>query len=261
MEELKRSSWNPMWTPPSRGGELLLRPGAGPGRLGVPKGAPFFCAPRAAPGTQSKSIVAENTIDGGGETSMPAIERAMFIIDAELRIELRNACAVSILARRDLVIEHRGTLCCRQEENDRRLRMALREITTAAQTAASSGNGLADRRSAVLRRGDEGGFAIAILHGLHEGRDRRVNRVLLTLLEPRAQPALDMEVLASAFRLTPAEARLAALIACGSTTAKCGRALGIQTSTLRSHLSAIYRKTGTHGKADLVRVVLSLCAI
>ena len=64
-----------------------------------------------------------------------------------------------------------------------------------------------------------------------------------------------------AYGLTCAEARLAAMIAEGQETKICSRALEVKTSTLRSHLSSIYRKTGANGKADLVRLVLSLCVV
>lgn len=54
---------------------------------------------------------------------------------------------------------------------------------------------------------------------------------------------------------------MAALVAAGRGTAHCERLLGVKTSTLRSHLGAIYRKTGANGKADLVRMVLLLSAM
>lgn len=113
-----------------------------------------------------------------------------------------------------------------------------------------------------LRRRDGGGAA-ATLHLLHDSAegDRRRASMLVTVFEPGEAPGVDQELIAMAYSLTSAEARLAAMLASGKSTAECVRALGVKTSTLRSHLSAIYRKTGAGGQADLVRLVLSLCVV
>ena len=60
--------------------------------------------------------------------------------------------------------------------------------------------------------------------------------------------------LASAFNLTPGEARLAELIADGLGMQESAEALGITRNTARTHMKRIYAKAGMHSQADLIRL-------
>ncbi len=56
--------------------------------------------------------------------------------------------------------------------------------------------------------------------------------------------------------LTPREKAVAMLIAEGKTTAEIIRIMAIKDSTLRSYVKSIYRKTGTHSRTELIRVIM-----
>ena len=58
------------------------------------------------------------------------------------------------------------------------------------------------------------------------------------------------------FGLTAAEARLAAEILKGDGRAAAASRHGISAATVRTHLSSIFEKTGTHRQAELVRLLL-----
>lgn len=62
------------------------------------------------------------------------------------------------------------------------------------------------------------------------------------------------EVLVKLYGLTPAETRLAALLAQGHGLDTAGDALGIAVTTVRTHLQRLFDKTGTRRQADLVRL-------
>ncbi len=55
--------------------------------------------------------------------------------------------------------------------------------------------------------------------------------------------------------LTPRERAVAMLIAEGKSTADIIETMIIKESTLRSYIKAIYRKTGTHSRTELTRVI------
>jgi len=57
------------------------------------------------------------------------------------------------------------------------------------------------------------------------------------------------------FRLTPAEARLAGLIANGRSLMVAATELHITKNTARTHMKRIYAKTETHRQVDLVRLI------
>jgi PAS domain S-box-containing protein len=56
--------------------------------------------------------------------------------------------------------------------------------------------------------------------------------------------------------LTPRERAVAMLIAQGKTTADIIETMNIKESTLRSYIKAIYRKTGTHSRTELTRMIM-----
>lgn len=59
------------------------------------------------------------------------------------------------------------------------------------------------------------------------------------------------------YGLTPAQARLARYMAARGTLAGYAEKAGISTATARTHLKAIYAKTGASGQSELTRMLLS----
>ena len=253
MDEVGKS-WRGLSMPSPGDGKRLLCPGEGSGHFGVPRGAPLFLSS----GRARREGRAPASGSGAAEQVAASREQPMFIIDRDRKLQMRNAAGQAMLDSRRLVFEQHGKLACRESESDRRLAMALGTLGT----ASGGGSGGIQRR-AVWLRGAEGHGAAATLHLLQgEGTgERRSASVVVTLREPGVAPDIDPRVVATAFNLTNAEARLAAMIASGQDTECCSSELDVKTSTLRSHLSSIYRKTGARGKADLVRLVLALCGI
>ena len=68
-----------------------------------------------------------------------------------------------------------------------------------------------------------------------------------------AQP--DLTLLRALFDLSPAEARLTAVLATGRDLAQCALDCHIRYSTARSYLEQIFAKTGVHRQAELVALI------
>jgi DNA-binding CsgD family transcriptional regulator/PAS domain-containing protein len=81
-------------------------------------------------------------------------------------------------------------------------------------------------------------------------------RALLTLTPLGPKEPAPQALLAQAFALTPAEARLAVIIAQGASPEHAAEVLGISRATARNQLKAVFAKTGTHRQSELV-VLLS----
>jgi DNA-binding CsgD family transcriptional regulator len=60
------------------------------------------------------------------------------------------------------------------------------------------------------------------------------------------------DFLETRFGLSPAEARLVALLFAGASLRSSATALGIKYETVRSYLKSAFQKTGTHRQAELV---------
>jgi DNA-binding CsgD family transcriptional regulator len=111
---------------------------------------------------------------------------------------------------------------------------------------------------AIRREGKQPVVVRAVLiHGAGRGPFLGAGALLtLTPIGPRepAPPAL----LAQAFALTPAEARLAVIIAQGATPERAAGLLGISRQTARNQLKAVFAKTGTHRQSELVALLSRL---
>lgn len=81
------------------------------------------------------------------------------------------------------------------------------------------------------------------------------------LVPADATPAPSIPALQALYGLTEAEARVLERLVAGDTLDICARSLGVSRETVRSHLRAIFAKTGVGRQADLIRLVLSGPAI
>lgn len=92
--------------------------------------------------------------------------------------------------------------------------------------------------------------AFSFRRALHDSKGRPA-----LMPPPRPQPPQDdAAILQSEFGLTPAQARLTALLLTGRSVKDIAAALGIGDESARQYLKRIYRKTGTARQTDLVRV-------
>ena len=88
--------------------------------------------------------------------------------------------------------------------------------------------------------------------------DRPLAMVLATATRQGALAAAD---LAELFGLSPAESRLAVALMAGKKLRDIAIDTGLQTTTLRSQLSAIFKKVGAGRQVDLLRILTSIPVI
>ncbi|WP_295987922.1 helix-turn-helix transcriptional regulator [uncultured Variovorax sp.] len=85
-------------------------------------------------------------------------------------------------------------------------------------------------------------------------------QAILFLYDLTAALAVPPSLLVKLFGLTEAEARVALQVLQGGSAGEMAATLGVATSTVRAQLQAVYGKTGTHRRADLLKMLLSLAA-
>jgi len=81
---------------------------------------------------------------------------------------------------------------------------------------------------------------------------------LILISDPRIHSQRPEAMLRELFGLTAAEARVADRLMMGDSPERAAEALDVRITTVRWHLAALYRKTGTNRQADLVRLLLSV---
>lgn len=84
--------------------------------------------------------------------------------------------------------------------------------------------------------------------------------VLLVMRSPREDTRNPVAVAASVFGLTPAQVQILAFLAQGHTPEAIADILGIAVTTVRSHLAALFQRTGTSRQADLVARTVALAS-
>lgn len=82
--------------------------------------------------------------------------------------------------------------------------------------------------------------------------------VMLLFYHPRSAPAIDSSLLYAVFGLTPAECRIATLLAEGLSLKQIAQVHGTQHETVRKQLRSIYQKTSTNRQPELIRLLLHL---
>jgi DNA-binding CsgD family transcriptional regulator len=88
--------------------------------------------------------------------------------------------------------------------------------------------------------------------------ERRASRSTIAILAaPRERQHDPCETVAKLFGLTPAERRVLAHIAAGSTPRETASRLGVGEATVRTHLLRIFDKTGVHRQPELVALMAS----
>lgn len=211
-----------------------------------------------------KALEAASDRQSVGAELLEKVRQPMILIDNQRRITYRNCNAAGLLGRRDIVFDLDGVLTCRDPDSDLDLTVALRNLGLVPISTHGDQVAIQDRRVVRLMRKDGHRVAATLIALRPEstmGSFGRTPQALFTVFEPGAPVDIDPFILSTTFDLTPAEARVAALIVGGSSPEGCAREVNVKISTVRSQLVSIYRKTGATGQADLVRMVLSAATL
>ncbi|MBB6122312.1 helix-turn-helix transcriptional regulator [Sphingobium subterraneum] len=166
--------------------------------------------------------------------------------------KLRSANSLFLDRMGDRIIESRG-----------RLRFIDMFLSTQMSNALSRFRNGRERIQSVGVPGVEPSLAFAIHILPIIGTAREVcdsDGVLMIIADPSNRNVPSSDLLRLLFDLTPAEARLARLIARGQTVSEVATRAGIQENTVRAHLKAIYAKTGFSRQTDLALALVSLAA-
>jgi DNA-binding CsgD family transcriptional regulator/PAS domain-containing protein len=175
------------------------------------------------------------------------------LLDGNARILHANAAARHLLDRRSLIRETDGQIQAATRGASSALAVAIAEAARDESTLGRRGLGLpvvgesgASGALHVLplgrRRADLGGGAVAALF----------------VAEADTPFVAPTEMAAALFDFTPAEARVFGHLVSGHKPSAIAAMLGIEQSTVKTHLNRLYDKVGVRRQVDLVRTAASL---
>jgi len=176
-------------------------------------------------------------------SAMAGLAVATLILDREGRILRRNAVADQMLDEGDVIAERGGRIETRTGAADRMITRILSEPPPAGagtqfDLATPSGHAIRARARAVPSSAYGDGAWVALF-----------------LFDPAHSAGPSGETLRDRFQLTPSEAALALRLARGESLADAASGLTIAYNTARSHLRAIFAKTGTHRQGQVVALL------
>lgn len=187
--------------------------------------------------------------------------RALIFVDAGRRVLGCDARARAMLDSGSPIVQTGGRLAFVDALADARLGDAL-EALLGAQACRSAAGGPATGFVCRERAPAQGSCRVRLTRmdapapALAVGATAPQGCVLVELRplsSGGAQPGPDPDLVALAWGLTRAQARVAVAIASGRTPAQVAREFGVTVRTIRSHLSGVYEALGLQGQLELAR--------
>src|SRR6266704_2016224 len=190
--------------------------------------------------------------------TLDGLDAGLCLVDAGGRLIHANAAGQAILDAGDILHDVGGRLvAC-----DAKVNQTLREVFAAAEQGDEA---LGTKGIAVPLVGKDGERYIAHALPLTSGARRRAGLIytaVAALFVRKAALAMSSrsEVIGKIFKLTPTELRvLLAIVEVGGVP-EVAAALGVADTTVRTHVSRLFDKTGATRQADLVRLVAGYAA-
>lgn len=180
------------------------------------------------------------------EQAISATDLAMTSCDRTLRMAWSNPVAETLLAYNRHLGVRNGMLTAHNAQANAALKALVADAATGhADVLALGSPGDDPLHVRAVSGANQAGIGAA-------ARDE----VLLLIAAPERRVHIVPSALARLFRLTGAEAQLAAALAAGDTVSEYAARRGITTGTARIQLKQLFGKTGTGRQADLVRLIL-----
>lgn len=205
---------------------------------------------RCACELDAEFIAARATVDILSDL-MQSLSEAILIVDGQCRPIFLNRAAERLLAEGDPLMLAHGMLAAGLGVDTGKLRQLV------AAAAGCGGNSTTGSTStiAVTCRSDAPPMLLQIRPIPHSAITRGSRKHVVAVFA--GPPAMTETVarLHDLYHLTPAEARLAALILRGYSLHAAACTLHVSNNTARTHMKRIYDKTETHRQVDFIRLI------
>ncbi len=188
-----------------------------------------------------------------GEYALDRLPAAVFFLARDGTVLFHNAEARRLLGGSDLALTREGRL----EVGGRWAAQPLaRAVADACRTGAGKGVGAGETFHLPRAEGKPYGVIVSPLRSPRLPLLPSPPAAVVLVTDPD-RPLEATDVLERLYGLTPAEARMACLVASGRTLQDAADALGISQNTARWTIKNVFAKTGTTRQAALVRLILT----
>jgi DNA-binding CsgD family transcriptional regulator/PAS domain-containing protein len=185
----------------------------------------------------------------GHRSALDRIGCALFRVDRCGAVLWMNRAAERELGRNELLQVWHGRLCARHHAANVQFHAAIAALAGLRQV----GGGFDACLPVVVSGPADERLTICWLTAFIGGREPTV----LVAVNDANAPAERLEAAVRAYRLTPAQSRLALLLLQGMDLPSAAEALGVSRNTARTQLRRIFDKTGTSSQTMLARRLIS----
>jgi DNA-binding CsgD family transcriptional regulator/PAS domain-containing protein len=206
-----------------------------------------------------RRLIPVSVLDGAAVDALDCLSSGVALIDGSGRTIFLNRAAERLLRTRDgLFVEHGCLVAALPHERDALRALVAQAAQTTAGESLRAGGALAISRPSMRRAYN---VLVTPLGRRHTSLHGPEAAVAVFIADPEDRGPSEIGALVRLFRLTPAEARLAAGIATGAPLNEIADALGIGRETARTQLRSVFAKTGTTRQAELVRIIARACPL
>jgi DNA-binding CsgD family transcriptional regulator len=181
------------------------------------------------------------------------LSAGMILVDGNARIVHANAAGQAIVEASDFL----RSVCGRLVASDAPVNAALREILIAAEAGdAAVGTGGIALPFTAHNRDRYVAHVLPLTSGARRKAGLAYNAVAALFVRKVALSASPpTEIIGRMYKLTPTELRVLLAIVDIGGVPEAAAALGVATTTIRTHLGRLFEKTGVGRQADLVKLV------
>ena len=191
------------------------------------------------------------------ETAIDQMAMGSIILDEKGEVLKLNQAATEVLSDKPDICISKKHLLLTQTQQHKAFKATLQEVLSAY---SKNEPGFVKAFKVQCQEGGSIGLLLRPMpHSIcSEGNQKPAVAVFIS--DPEKRRSAPIDILSQLFDFTPAESRLALLLANGLTLDEAAEELTVSRNTLKSHLSAIYAKTGVTRQGKLVQLILKSVA-
>lgn len=194
----------------------------------------------------------------GGTALLDQFRHPMYLVDELRHIHFTNKAARENPVTEEFFTTHGDRFQCTTQKNDADFLVGLRELGLSSPPPGGSKSRIVLRLHSSTRPVDAVAFMIAIRPEvvLNSLGHCPLALVVLNARDQHHDP--DPFIIAEAFNLTPAEARIALRVAQGANLESVAHELRISITTVRTHLYSAFSKVGVSRQAELSALLATM---
>jgi DNA-binding CsgD family transcriptional regulator len=201
-------------------------------------------------------ISALRQMGGDLQTALDQLSSGVILVGHDRKILAMNVHARRLVTQSDgLSVIHERLTASSPSESEKLQNLLKQSQATSESRGLNPGSGL------TVTRRDGSKLMVLVSPISMRSLSPQIDgaRTVVFIHDPSRKHRPSIQILQSLFALTPAECRVASLLAQGFSPPEIAALVGVSRNTLKTQLASMYRKTGTSRQGQLLKLLLQVC--